>query len=146
VFDEKLTEPMAKVLKNLRVKRAFVVHGMDGLDEITITGRSKVTELRNGRIRSYFVNPGSFGIKKAALKDIKGGSAKDNASIIKNILTGETGPGRDIVLMNSSVGLLAAGKAKNLKEGVRLAARSIDSAQALEKLEKLVRITKKGAK
>ena len=146
VFDERLTEPMAKVLKNLGIKRAFVVHGTDGLDEVTVTGKTKVTELRDGRIRSYSVSPGTFGLKKAALSGIKGKSAKENAGINKSILTGATGPRRDVVLMNSSVALVAAGKAKNFKEGVKLAAKSIDSAKALEKLEKLVEITNKGAK
>ena len=146
VFDERLTEPMAKVLKNLGTKRAFVVHGMDNLDEVTIAGKTKITELHNGRIRSYHVNPKTFGVKNAALKDIKGGSAKENAGIIKSILTGEIGPRRDVVLINSSVALMAAGKAKSFKEGVKLAAISIDSAQALEKLEKLIKITNKGVK
>jgi anthranilate phosphoribosyltransferase len=146
VYDESLTVTIAKVLKNLGTKRAFVAHGSDRLDEVTIAGKTKIVELRNGKIKSYSVSPGTFGFKKAALNTIKGGSAKENAKAVKSVLMGETGPRRDVVLMNSSVALVAAGKAKNFKEGVRLAARSIDSAKALEKLEQLIKITNKGAK
>ncbi|MGB2599410.1 MAG: anthranilate phosphoribosyltransferase [Candidatus Omnitrophota bacterium] len=146
VYDENLMVTIAKVLKNLGTKRAFVVHGSDCLDEVTIAGKTKIVELRNGKIRSYYVSPNTFGFKRADLNTIKGGTAKENAKTIKNVLTGETGPRRDVVLMNSSVALMAAGKAGSFKEGVRIAARSIDSAKALEKLERLIKITNKGAK
>ena len=105
VFDEKLTEPLAKVLANLGVEHAMVVHGMDGLDEITITGETKVTEVKNGDINTYYITPEEFGIKRATRNDILGGDAIENAEIIKNILIGEKGPKRDIVLLNSGAAL-----------------------------------------
>ena len=141
VYDEKLTDVMARVLKKLGAKRAFVVHGKDGLDEVTITGKTKVTELKSGRIRSYHLSPGTFGMKRASLARIKGGTAKDNAKIVKDVLSGKKGVKRDIVLMNSSVALMAAGKVKSFKEGVRLAAGSIDSGRAMDSLNKLIKMT-----
>ena len=103
--------------------------------------RTRVTELKGGRIRSYYVSPAAFGLKKASLKSIKGGSARQNAGIIRGVLSGKKSPKRDIVLMNSSMALMAAGKAKDLKKGVSMAARAIDSGAALEKLEQLIKIT-----
>ena len=144
VYEGGLTVTMAKVLRKLGTKRAYVVHGRDTLDEVTITDRTMIAELRNGRIKSYSVSPGTFGFKKAALKDIKGGSVKKNAEIIRNVLSGQKGPRRDIVLMNSSVALMAAGKVKDLKKGVRFAAAAVDSGEALERLEELIRVTNEG--
>ncbi|MBL7072502.1 MAG: anthranilate phosphoribosyltransferase [Candidatus Omnitrophica bacterium] len=141
VYKKELTEILANVLKKLGVKRAYVVHGMDSLDEVTITARTRVTELRGGKIRSFFVSPADFGFKKAEMKDIKGGSAKQNAKIIKDVLNGKKGPKRDMVLMNSSVALMAADKAKNFKSGVKIAAQAIDTGRAAEKLEALIEIT-----
>ena len=144
VYEEKLTETMARVLKKLGTKRAFVVHGKDTLDEVTITDRTKVSELKHGRIRNYYVKPSDFGLKKAKLKDIRGGSAKQNAKTVRGVLSGKKGPKRDVALANSSVALVAAGKARNFKRGVCLAAESIDSGRALGKLEELIRTTKRG--
>jgi anthranilate phosphoribosyltransferase len=144
VYEQKLTETMARVLGKLGTKRAFVVHGMDGLDEITITGKTKVSELAGGRVRSYYVGPATFGFKKAKLEEIRGGTTEENAMIIRNVLSGEKGPRRDVVLMNSSVALMAAGKVKDFKEGVRVAASAVDSGKALERLEELIRITNEG--
>jgi len=141
VYDAKLTEPLARVLKNLGTKRALVVHGMDTLDEITITGKTRVTELKDGRVRSYYVTPEKFGLKRAPIDEIAGGDAGENARIVLSVLKGEKGPARDVVLMNASAALLCSGKAKNLKEGVKLAERSIDSGEALLKLEKLIELT-----
>lgn len=141
VFDEKLTEPIAKVLKKLGSKHVYVVHGAGPLDEVTITGRTKVSELKNGKVKSFYVTPSTFGVKKASFKDIKGGSVKENVKIVRNILKGAKGPARDIVLVNSSVALMAVGKVKGFKEGVRMAAASIDSGKALEKLKKLIELT-----
>lgn len=143
VYDAKLTEVMAAVLKNLGVKNAFVVYGMDNLDEITITGKTKVSELKDGKIRTYYVTPEKFGIKRARLEDIKGGNAKENAGIILSILKGEPGPRRDVVLMNSSAALVAGSKAKDFKAGIRPASSSIDSGKALDKLQKLIEFTQK---
>jgi len=141
VYDAKLTEVMAKVLKNLGSKRAFVVYGMDTLDEITITGKTRVTELRRGRIRTYYVTPEKFGVRRAKLDDIEGGNARKNADIVLAVLKGEPGPRRDVVLMNAAAALVAGFKAKDLKGGMKMAAASIDSGNALEKLMKLIGIT-----
>ena len=141
VCDPKLTQVAAQVLKRLGTKRAFVVYGLDGLDEITITGKTRVTELKGGRIRTYYLDSGKFGLKKARLEDIEGGSAKENADIILSVLKGERGPRRDVVLMNASAALVSGFAAKDLKAGVKLAAESIDSGRALDKLLKLIEIT-----
>ncbi len=143
VYEEYLTTVIARVLRNLGSKRAFVVHGRDALDEVTITGKTRVSELVNGRIKEYVVAPATFGLKKAKTEDIKGGDARENADIIMKVLLGEKGPRRDIVLANSSAALVAAGKARNFKEGVRIAAGSIDTGKAAEKLKMLVEITGK---
>jgi anthranilate phosphoribosyltransferase len=143
VYDAKLTDIIARVLKNLGSRRAFVVHGMDTLDEITITGKTRVSELKDGKIKTYYVSPGNFGLKRAPLHAIKGGNAKENAAIILSVLGGERSPRRDVVLMNAAAALVCAGKAKNLKEGVKLAAGSIDSGKALEKLNGLTELTNK---
>ena len=141
VYDGRLTEVMAHVLKRLGVKRAFVVYGMDTLDEITITGKTRVTELKDGRIKTYYVTPEKFGLRRARLEEIDGGNAKDNAEIVLSVLKGERGPCRDVVLMNASAALVSGFKAKDFKIGVKMAARSIDSGAALDKLLKLIEST-----
>jgi len=143
VYDEKLTEVLAHVLKNLGSKRAFVVCGLDNLDEITITGKTKITELKNGNIRTYYVTPEEFGIKEALLADIVGGSAKENAEIVLSILKGEPGPRRDVVLMNAAAALIVASKVKDFKEGIEKAKAAIDSGLAIEKLKQLIEVTNK---
>jgi anthranilate phosphoribosyltransferase len=142
VYDAGLTETMARVLKNLGARRAFVVYGMDTLDEVTITGKTKITELKRGRVKTYYLTPERFGLKRARLEDIRGGDAKTNAEIILSVLKGARGPRRDVVLLNSSVALVCGSKAKNLKEGVALAEESIDSGTALDKLNRLIELTK----
>ncbi len=144
VFNAEVTETMAEVLGNLGVDKAYVVHGDDGLDEVTITARTKVSEFDKGELSTYYVEPEEFGLKKGKLEDIKGGTAKENAKIIKDILSGKKGPKRDIVLANSSMALMAAGKASDLKKGVKMAAESIDSGKAEEKLEELIKMTNEG--
>jgi len=141
VYDPSLTEIMAKVLKNLGSKRAFVVYGMDTLDEITITGKTKVSELKDGRIRNYYITPEKLGIKRASLDDIKGGDAKENADIVISVLKGERSPKRDVVLLNAAAALVSAFKAKDMKSGIKIAAESIDSGRAMEKLLKLIELT-----
>jgi anthranilate phosphoribosyltransferase len=144
VYDASLTVTMAKVLRNLGSRRAMVVHGMDGLDEITITGRTRVTELSEGTIRTYYITPEEFRVKRAGLEEIKGShAAGENASALLAILRGEPGPKRDVVLMNAAAALTVALKAKDFKEGMDLAALSIDSGRALEKLDKLIEFTKR---
>ncbi|MBU1084103.1 MAG: anthranilate phosphoribosyltransferase [Candidatus Omnitrophota bacterium] len=144
VYKKDLTEIMAHALKKLGSKRAYVVHGEGDMDEITLTGRTRISELRNGKVRTFHVSPASFGMKKIPSASIKGGDAKKNAEIIRGILSGKKGPKRDIVLANASFALMAAGKASDPLEGVRLAESAIDSGAALKKLESLITETNKG--
>ena len=141
VYDAKLTETIARVLKRLGSKRAYVVYGMDTLDEITVTGKTRVSELRLGRVRSYFITPEKFGMKKARLDDIAGGDANENAAITLSVLKGETGPRRDVVLLNTSAALNAGGRAEDFKSGIKAAAESIDSGRALDRLMRLIEMT-----
>jgi anthranilate phosphoribosyltransferase len=130
-------------LGNLGATRAFVVHGMDGLDEITITGKTKVSEFRDGTVKDYFIHPSDFGFAAGKAEDLRGGDAKDNAVITTAILKGQKGPRRDIVLLNTAAALVAAGRASEFKEGIALAAEAIDSGAALKKLEQLKAFTNK---
>lgn len=137
VYSADLTEILAYVLKNLGSKSAFVVHGLDSIDEISITGKTQISELKKGEIKTYTVKPEDFGLKKAKPKDIAGGNAKENAKIIMEIFEGKKGPKRDIVLLNAAAVFIAAEKSKNFKEGIALAEKSIDMGKALKKLEEL---------
>ncbi|MFH1868277.1 MAG: anthranilate phosphoribosyltransferase [Candidatus Omnitrophota bacterium] len=141
VFDRKLTGVMARVLGDLGIRRAFVVHGLEKLDEISIAGPTQVSELKNKRVSTYLITPEKFGIKRARLKDIKGADADTNAKIILSVLKGAKGACRNAVLLNCAYGLVAASKAKDIKAGIRLAEISIDSGAALDKLEKLIKYT-----
>ncbi len=136
-----LTEKLARVLAQLGTVRAFVVHGADGLDEISNTGESRVSEVRDGMVRSFTVRPADFGVEPAAIADLRGGDREQNAEIIRGVLGSEPGPKRDIVLMNATAALVVGGKARDFKEGVAVAARSIDSGAARAKLEHLVRLS-----
>lgn len=140
VYDAAVTELMARVLGELGVKRAFVVHGADGLDEISISGETDVSELRDGAVRNYRLTPEDFGVNRAPLEAIRGGDAKRNAEIILGLLGSARAhtPHRNIVLANASAALVAAGRAADFREGVALAAQSIDSGAAREKLERLI--------
>jgi anthranilate phosphoribosyltransferase len=137
-----LTEKLARVLAELGTVRAFVVHGADGLDEISNTGDSRVSEVREGTVRTFAVSPQDFGVERASIADLRGGDREQNAEIIREILGGAPGPKRDIVLMNASAALLAGGKARDFKDGVAVAARSIDSGAARAKLEHLVQLSR----
>ncbi|PYN74536.1 MAG: anthranilate phosphoribosyltransferase [Candidatus Rokuibacteriota bacterium] len=137
-----LTEPLARVLAELGTHRAFVVHGADGLDEISNTGESRISEVREGVVRTFTVRPEDFGLPRAAITELLGGDREQNAEIIRTILRGEVGARRDIVLMNAAAALVAGSKARDLKEGVELAARSIDTGAGRGKLERLVRFTR----
>ncbi len=137
VFDEKLTKPLAEVLGKLGCKHAFVVHG-NGLDEITIEAETTISEFNKGHVVTYQIKPTDFGMKLAKLSEIKGGSPKENAEILLNILKGkEKGAKRNIVLLNSAAAIVAADKAGSIKEGIKIAQKAIDSGKALEKLEML---------
>jgi anthranilate phosphoribosyltransferase len=118
-----------------------VVHGAEGLDEISLSGETYVTEVHNGILRSYTLQPEDFGLRRAALAALVGGDAKINAEILSRILDGQAGPPRDIVLANAAAALVAAGRAGNFPEGVRMAADSIDSGAARAKLDQLVAFT-----
>ncbi|MAG91576.1 anthranilate phosphoribosyltransferase [Candidatus Woesearchaeota archaeon] len=142
VFDSGLLVTFAEVLKNLGSEHAMIVHG-NGLDEITLTGKTKVCELRNGKIETYEINPEEFGFKLTSLNELKGESPSENAKIINDVLSGAKGPKRDIVLLNAAAALLTAEVVKNYKEGIELAANSIDSGNALKKLKDLVNFTNK---
>lgn len=142
VYAPELTEMFANALQLLGAKRAFVVHGHDGLDEISVCAATRVSELKDGLIRTYDIQPENFFGEYADPKDLVGGTPQENAEITKNILSGkETGPKRNVVLLNASAALVAAGKADNLEEGIRAAEESVDSGKAAEKLESLIRFT-----
>jgi anthranilate phosphoribosyltransferase len=143
VFSDRLTETMAHVLGNLGATHAFIVHGEDGLDEITNTDRTKVSELKDGRVETYFLEPGDFGLPVADGKDLQGGSAEENARITLEILRGEKGPRRDIVVMNSAIALMAGGRAADIREAVERINETIDSGLAIKKLEEIRDITNK---
>ncbi|MCZ6513025.1 MAG: anthranilate phosphoribosyltransferase [Nitrospinae bacterium] len=141
VFDSKWTSPLANVLKNLGTRHAFVVHGEDGLDEITLTCNTKISELNNGQIKDYNLDPTELGLEYCSAQDLKGGSADDNATILRELLDGAGGPKRDIVLLNASAAIIAAGKAANFKEGLDVARKSISSGEARQKLKDLCRLS-----
>ena len=138
VYSADLVEKLAEALSMLGLHRALVVHGSDGLDEITITGPTRVGEVREGQVRTYEVTPGEFGLQEATLEDISGGDAALNAALIRDVLAGKKSPRRDVVLLNAAAALVAAGRADHLREAVPLAAQSIDSGAALKKLEGLI--------
>lgn len=141
VYDELLMEPMARVLVNLGIKGAMIVHGSDGLDEVTVSGVTEVCEVRDGKLIKYQIDPQNYGIPYATLEDIVGGTAQENAEITMDILEGKQGPKRDIVVLNTACALYIARLADSVEEGVRMAAHSIDSGAAKEKFEQLKNLT-----
>jgi anthranilate phosphoribosyltransferase len=141
VYAADLTAPLAQALGNLGATHAFVVHGMDGLDEITITGKTRVSEFKEGKVKDSVIHPADFALPLGKVGDLRGGDAKENAAITIDILKGQIGSRRDIVLLNAAVGFVASGKAVDFKEGIRLAADSIDSGAALRKVEQLKAFT-----
>jgi anthranilate phosphoribosyltransferase len=143
VYHEKLTEMLAQVLLELGTRRAFVVHGSDGLDEITITGESKLSEVRDGDVRTYYVAPEDFGLPRASMHEIQGGDARRNAEIIREILSGTESARSNIVLLNAAAALAAGGKAKSLREGIDQARTSIHSGHALSRLDQLIDFSQK---
>ena len=145
VFDRAWVEPFARVLGKLGTSRAWVVHGADGMDELSTTGASYVTELAGGNLRSFEVTPESVGLPRVGLDDLKGGDAEANGAAIRALLDGAPGPFRDIVLYNAGAALVVAGKAGDHRAGIAMAAAAIDSGAARAKLESLVRITNQAA-
>jgi anthranilate phosphoribosyltransferase len=136
-----LTELVARSLLQLGAERAWVVHGADGLDEISTTGYTKVSECRDGAVNTFYLHPSDFGLPKGAPESLKGGEAADNAAIARAILDGERGPRRDIVLLNAGASLLIAGRVATIPEGILMAAEAIDSGLAKAALETLVRVS-----
>ncbi|HEV3485335.1 MAG TPA: anthranilate phosphoribosyltransferase [Vicinamibacterales bacterium] len=136
-----LTELVARSLAMLGSERAWVVHGADGLDEISTTGYTKISEVREGAVNTFYLHPADAGLPKAAPESLRGGDAADNAVIARDVLAGKTGPARDIVLLNAGASLLIAGSAPSLREGIARAARAIDEGSAAAALERLVTIS-----
>jgi len=143
VYSDALTEPLARALAELGTLRAFVVHGDDGLDEISNTGPSHISEVHEGVVRSSTVRPEDFGLPRASLRDLRGGDREENAEIVRRVLAAEAGPRRDIVLMNAAAAIVVGGKAHDFKEGVALAAQSIDSGAAAAKLANLIALSQR---
>jgi len=141
VHSADLVEKLAEALSMLGLHRALVVHGLDGLDEITITGATRVAEAREGSVRSYEVEPEEFGLTRAMLQEIAGGDATENANIIRAVLGGEKSPRRDVVLLNAAAALVAAGRADRIADAIPIASQSIDSGAAAAKLQALISFT-----
>jgi anthranilate phosphoribosyltransferase len=141
VYDRKLVEPIAQVLKNLGSTHAWVVHGADGMDELTTTGATTVAELKGGTVTVFEATPEDAGLPRASISDLKGGDAATNAAALRNLLLGEPSAYRDIVLLNAAAALIVAGKASSLEDGVAKAQNSIDSGRAALALDRLVAVT-----
>ncbi|MGA8764652.1 MAG: anthranilate phosphoribosyltransferase [Candidatus Sulfotelmatobacter sp.] len=142
VYSIDLVEKLAEALSMLGLHRALVVHGLDGLDEVTITGPTRVAEARDGTVKTYEVTPEEFGMKRSSLGDIAGGDAAENAAIIRAVLVGKKSAHRDVVVLNSAAAFVAAGRADHLAEAIPAAEKSIDSGAAAAKLDALVRFTR----
>ena len=143
VYSDSLVEKLAEALSMLGLRRALVVHGSDGLDEITITGPTRVAEVRDGQVRSYEVTPEEFGLSRAPIQAISGGNAAENAAIIRAVLSGRRSACRDVVLLNAAAALVTSGSAHHLPEAMPLAESSIDSGSARAKLEALSAFSQK---
>jgi anthranilate phosphoribosyltransferase len=141
VYALDMVEKLAEALSMLGLHRALVVHGLDGLDEITITGTTRVAEARDGTVRTYKVDPEEFGLRRATLDDISGGDALENAAIIREVVSGKKSARRDVVLLNAAAALVAAGRVDNLGDGIPLAVKSIDSGAAAGKLAAMASFT-----
>jgi len=141
IYSGDLVATIANVLKNLGSVRAMVVHGLEGLDEISLCGPTKVAELRDGQVKEYLLDPEQVGLKRCKLEELHGGSAEQSAEIVRGVLAGNKGPARDVVLLNSGAALYVSGRAANIQDGIKLAAESIDSGNARQKLRQLVELT-----
>jgi anthranilate phosphoribosyltransferase len=141
VYALEMVEKLAEALSMLGLRRALVVHGLDGLDEITITGPTRIAEARDGSLRMYEVDPTEFGIERATLAEISGGDAADNAAMVREVLSGKKSPRRDVVVLNAAAALVAAGWANHLAHAIPLAMQSIDSGAAAKKLAALASFT-----
>ena len=145
VFSPDWVLPLAEVLRDLGHERAWVIHGADGMDELSTTGASSVAELKNGHVTSFEITPEQAGVARAHLNDLKGGDAAHNAEVLRAMLDGAQGPFRDIVILNSAAALIVAGKAQDLKQAAAMAAEAIDSGAARETLARLIGLTNEPA-
>src|SRR6267142_2433285 len=141
VFSRQWVEPLANVLKNLGSERAYVVHGSDGLDEITTSGPTSVASLENGKVTTFEIKPEDVGLAVSKPEQLRGADADSNAAALKEVLKGKKGPFRDVALLNAAAAIVVAGKAKDLKEGVALATKSLDSAEAEGRMDRLIAIS-----
>jgi len=144
VFSAELTEPFANVLKLLGSRRAFIVHGHDGMDEITTTATTRISELSEGRVMTYDFDPIQFIGEYSSPSDLNGGDPAANAAITRKILSGEKGPRRDIACINAAAAIVAGGKAPDIKHGWELAQQAIDNGNAMKALEMLIQVSKEG--
>jgi anthranilate phosphoribosyltransferase len=140
-----LTELVAKALLLLGSERAWVVHGADGLDELSTTGHTKISECRDGAVHTFYIHPADFGVPKASAAQLAGGDAAENAGIVRGVLDGRKGPARDVVVFNAGAALLVAGTVASVPEGLRAAEAAIDSGVAKATLERMARWSQEGA-
>ena len=141
VYDSRWVNPLAEVLRDLGSHRALVVHGFDGLDEITLTSETQVSELKNDNVSAFTIDPKEFGYSLCSAKDLKGGSPEENAETIRGILQGASGPKTDIVVLNAAAAIYVGGKAESIERGILIATNSIGSGAAIKKLEELCRVS-----
>ena len=141
VFDSKWVTPLAEVLRELGSRHALVVHGFDGLDEITLTGETQIAELKNGKVNNFSFDPKEFGYSLCSVADLKGAEPETNAEIMREILNGSSGPKTDIVVLNAAAAIYVGGKADSIEKGIRVATNSIESGAASKKLEELCRVS-----
>ena len=141
IYSGEMVGMIAQVLKNLGSSRAMVVHGLEGLDEISLCGPTKVAELRDGAVKEYAIEPEQFGLKRCGLEELHGGDPEESARILRAILDGKKGATRDVVLLNGGAALYVSGRAGSIQDGIGLAAESIDSGKARQKLAQLVELT-----
>ena len=141
VFDSKWVTPLAEVLRELGSRHALVVHGFDGLDEITLTGETQIAELKNGKVNNFSFDPKEFGYSLCSVADLKGAEPETNAEIMREILNGSSGPKTDIVVLNAAAAIYVGGKADSIEKGILVAKNSIESGAALKKLEELCRVS-----
>jgi anthranilate phosphoribosyltransferase len=144
VYDRELVEPLAQVLCNLGVKSAMVVHGNDGLDEISLSAPTFVCEVKDGWVRSYTITPEQFGFERCAKEDLQGGLPEENADILRAVLRGERGARRDAVVLNAAAAMFVAGRYETIEAAVKVAADVIDSGKAFEKLDEFIRFSNEG--
>jgi anthranilate phosphoribosyltransferase len=144
VYDRDLVEPLAQVLSNLGVKNAMVVHGEDGLDEISLSAPTAVCEVKDGWVRSYTITPEQYGFNRCKKEDLQGGTPSENAAIMKALLNGEKGTKRDAAVLNAAAAMFVTGKYESIEAAVKIAADVIDSGKAMQKLDDFIRCSNKG--